>query len=59
MCEYAWASFDESAKIVKIFNNEDKIHPTQKPIQLYKWLLQNYTNENDLILDTHLGSGNR
>jgi site-specific DNA-methyltransferase (adenine-specific) len=34
-----------------------KIHPTQKPTYIYKWLLQNYTNENDLILDTHLGSG--
>ena len=38
-------------------NKEDRIHPTQKPIALYRWLLENYTNENDLILDTHLGSG--
>ena len=38
--------------------SEGKVyHPTQKPIKLYKWLLHNYTNENDLILDTHLGSG--
>ena len=57
MCEYAWTSFDKSAKIIKIHNSENRIHPTQKPIKLYKWLLENYTNENDLILDTHLGSG--
>ncbi len=33
------------------------IHPTQKPIKLYKWILQNYTKDGDKILDTHLGSG--
>jgi site-specific DNA-methyltransferase (adenine-specific) len=33
------------------------IHPTQKPIKLYRWLLKNYAKENDKILDTHLGSG--
>jgi site-specific DNA-methyltransferase (adenine-specific) len=33
------------------------IHPTQKPIALYKWLLKNYAKEGDKILDTHLGSG--
>jgi site-specific DNA-methyltransferase (adenine-specific) len=38
-------------------NKEKKIHPTQKPRQLYKWLLTNYAKENDKILDTHLGSG--
>jgi site-specific DNA-methyltransferase (adenine-specific) len=38
-------------------NKEDRIHPTQKPIALYRWLLENYTNENDLIVDTHIGSG--
>jgi len=37
--------------------NEKKIHPTQKPTQLYKWLLKNYAKEGDRILDTHLGSG--
>jgi DNA modification methylase len=35
----------------------DKIHPTQKPIKLYKWILQNYAKDGDKILDTHLGSG--
>ena len=36
---------------------ERRIHPTQKPVQLYKWLLKNYANEGDKILDTHVGSG--
>lgn len=34
-----------------------KIHPTQKPIELYKWLLRNYAKQGDKILDTHMGSG--
>ena len=38
-------------------NKEKRIHPTQKPIALYKWLLENYAKEGDKILDTHLGSG--
>ena len=37
--------------------NESRIHPTQKPVVLYKWLLDNYAKEGDKILDTHLGSG--
>ena len=37
-------------------NKEIRIHPTQKPIQLYKWLLENYAKQGDKILDTHLGS---
>lgn len=37
--------------------NEKKIHPTQKPVALYKWLLKNYAESGDKILDTHLGSG--
>ena len=36
---------------------ESKIHPTQKPVKLYEWLLMNYAKEGDKILDTHLGSG--
>ena len=36
--------------------NEERIHPTQKPIKLYKWLLTNYAKPNDKILDTHVGS---
>jgi len=38
-------------------NKERRIHPTQKPVALYKWLLNNYAKEGDNILDTHLGSG--
>lgn len=55
--EYAWTSFDTPARLVKI-NNTDKsrIHPTQKPIELYEWLLNNYAKKGNKILDTHLGS---
>ena len=38
-------------------NKESRIHPTQKPVKLYEWLLLNYATEGDRILDTHLGSG--
>lgn len=38
-------------------NKEHRIHPTQKPVKLYEWLLMNYAKEGDRILDTHLGSG--
>jgi len=38
-------------------NKEIRIHPTQKPVQLYKWLLDKYAKQGDKILDTHLGSG--
>lgn len=61
--EMAWTSFDVVARIVKhrhhgfLTSDNVKIHPTQKPIKLYEWLLENYTKEGDLILDTHLGSG--
>ena len=56
--ELAWTSFDSPAQIFKFDNRTgDKIHPTQKPIQLYKWILKKYAKEGDTILDTHLGSG--
>lgn len=61
-CELAWVNnLNESIKIYRQ-SNEDKarkhkIHPTQKPVALYKWLLSNYAKEGDKILDTHLGSG--
>lgn len=38
-------------------NKQKRIHPTEKPIQLYEWIIQNYAKEGDKILDTHLGSG--
>lgn len=59
-CEFAWTSFDESAKTFYMRpQNADniRIHPTQKPVKLYKWLLDKYAKEGDTILDTHLGSG--
>jgi len=40
-----------------LWSNTNRIHPTQKPIELYEWLLMNYAKEGDTILDTHLGSG--
>ena len=61
--ELAWCSFDKVLRIAPIrykgFLGADKvrIHPTQKPIKLYEWLLMNYAKEGDKILDTHLGSG--
>jgi site-specific DNA-methyltransferase (adenine-specific) len=56
--ELAWTSFQEHSKLVKINSNQsDRIHISQKPIKLYDWLLHNYAKPNDLILDTHLGSG--
>ena len=56
--EIAWTSFDSPAQIYKFDNRTgDKIHPTQKPIKLYEWLLNKYAKEGDKILDTHLGSG--
>lgn len=59
-CEYAWTSFDRSAKTfyMRPQNADNKrIHPTQKPVQLYKWLLKNYAEKDFKILDTHVGSG--
>ena len=56
--EYAWYSKDKLPQLVKINNNDsNRLHPTQKPVKLYEWLLMNYAKENDKILDTHLGSG--
>lgn len=56
--EMAWTSFQTSAKKFEMVNNGNgKIHPTQKPVALYKWLLTNYAKPGDTILDTHLGSG--
>lgn len=59
MCEIAWTSFKSPAKIFKkrvVGADDVKIHPTQKSIELYRWLLQNYAKPNDKILDTHGGS---
>ena len=64
--ELAWTSFDKNAKQFdyRYYGNLEgktstsaKFHPTQKPIDLYKWLLDKYAKQGDKILDTHLGSG--
>ena len=56
--ELAYTSFDTPARYIKINSNQlDRFHPTQKPIELYKYCLENYAKEGDKILDTHLGSG--
>lgn len=56
--ELAWTSFDKPAALYRFDNRtKDKIHPTQKPVELYAWLLRKYAKEGDRILDTHLGSG--
>ena len=63
--ELAWTSFDVALR--KFFwswvgsnakekNESDRIHPTQKPVALYKWILSNYAKPGDKILDTHVGS---
>jgi site-specific DNA-methyltransferase (adenine-specific) len=57
-CEMAWTNCKVPAKIyAKRSQDLNRIHPTQKPIGLYDFLLMNYAKEGDLILDTHLGSG--
>lgn len=48
--EWLWNGFQKQ-------RHEERIHPTQKPVKLYEWLLINYAKEGDKILDTHLGSG--
>ena len=56
-CEFAWLSQDVSARIYKLNpNQKNRFHPTQKPVALYHWLLNNYAKEGDKILDTHVGS---
>lgn len=62
--ELAWTSFDRALKMFSFLWNGfqrgeqvKRIHPTQKPVKLYEWLLKNYAKEGDKILDTHLGSG--
>lgn len=68
-CEFIWTSFNGSARIFQyargnesgfapklLDKNGVNIHPTQKPVALYKWLLKNYAKPGDKIIDTHGGS---
>jgi site-specific DNA-methyltransferase (adenine-specific) len=66
-CELAWASFNKTVRKFEyrwngmlqgdMKNKEHRIHPTQKPVKLYNWLLANYAKPGQRILDTHMGSG--
>ena len=66
-CELAYTSFKTTVRKFSFTwhgmlqgdmkNKEHRIHPTQKPVKLYEWILKNYAKEGDKILDTHLGSG--
>jgi len=65
-CELAWASFNTAVRRFKwkwagmlqqnMKNKQQRIHPNEKPIQLYEWCIRNYAKQGDKILDTHLGS---
>ena len=59
MCEMAWSSLQKPAKMwtLSVLKERGKIHPTQKPVELYQWILKNNTEKGFKILDTHLGSG--
>ena len=59
MVEFAWSSIQKPAKkwSLSVGKEKNKIHPTQKPVQLYEWVLTNNAKEGDKILDTHFGSG--
>lgn len=66
-CELAWSSFKTAVRRIEfkwhgmlqgnMKNKEVRIHPTQKPVALYKWLLKNYAKPGDTIFDSHVGSG--
>ena len=55
--DYMWNGMHQGTAGGNVKLNEKRIHPTQKPVKLYQWLLKNYAIVNDKILDTHLGSG--
>lgn len=65
-CELAWTSYDIATRIFRFMWNgmlqgdmkhkENRIHPTQKPIALYEWIIKTYAKDGDTILDTHVGS---
>ena len=63
-CELAWTSFKKAVKFFRydwtgfgaVNSGEKRLHPTQKPMALYRWLVKNYAKQGDRILDTHVGS---
>lgn len=60
MCEYAWTSFQGNAKVVEFSQlskkGDERFHPTQKPIELYAWILRNFAKDGDLVFDPMAGS---
>lgn len=66
-CELAWGSFNSAVRFFKwkwhgmlqedMSHKEERLHPTQKPIELFKWIIKKYTKEYDVVLDPFLGSG--
>ena len=66
-CELAWTSFNTAVRRFKwtwngmlqenMRHKQERLHPNEKPIELYSWIIQNYAKQGDKILDTHLGSG--
>lgn len=60
MCEYAWTSFQGNAKIIEISQlskgKDRRFHPTQKPVELYAWLIRNFAKNGDTIFDPMMGS---
>ena len=57
--EFAWTSFEKAPRkfVYMARSQKNRIHPTQKPIELYDWIFKNYAKPGDKIIDTHLGSG--
>lgn len=56
-CEYAWVKNGGTRIFKKNPNQPNRIHPTQKPVALYKWIYSNYAKPGQRVIDTHLGSG--
>lgn len=61
MAEYAWTSLSDNAKVFEYAPQakagEPRFHPTQKPVELYRWIFEKYANPGYKVIDTHLGSG--
>jgi site-specific DNA-methyltransferase (adenine-specific) len=57
MCELAWSSVRKNIQLFMRPPEKSKIHPTQKPIELYDWIYKNYLPDGGRVIDTHLGSG--
>lgn len=60
MCEYAWTSFDLNAKVFyrrpQGTKADPRIHPAQKPVELYEWILERFAVKGDSVFDSHMGS---